>query len=40
MMDQRRRANALYVDPEKAQAQMDFYKSIADAAKKAEQNSK
>ncbi len=37
MMDIRRKANALYLNPEKAQAQMDFYKAAIDAQKKVEQ---
>ena len=39
MMDTRRKANALYVDPDKVKAQMEFYKSAIEAQKKVEQNS-
>lgn len=38
MMDTRRKANVLYVDADKAKAQMDFYKSAIDAEKKDKYN--
>jgi len=40
MLDQRRKTNTLYVDENKAKAQMDFYKGAIDAQKQSEQNSK